>query len=62
MNEERNIRIYNIKFKDLSKILCERLNINEEENVNIYFGITKDGDVKISVFPKEIEEEEQLCY
>lgn len=60
MNEKRNIRLYNIKFKDLSKILCEHLNIKVAEDENIYFGITKDGDVKISVFPKEIEEEEQL--
>lgn len=59
MNKERNIRIYNIKFKDLSKILYEHLNINAEEDINIYFGITKDGDVKISIFPKEIEEEEK---
>lgn len=59
MNEERNIRIYNIKFKDLSKILCEHLNINAEEDVNIYFGITKEGDVKISIFPKEMEKEEE---
>lgn len=58
MNEKRNIRLYNIKFKDLSKILCEHLNIKVEEDENIYFGITKEGDVKISVFPKEIEEEE----